>query len=299
MTARLTLSTGSLYGYPLPQILATAGALGLDGVEVMLDDIVLASGPAALAAAAKRAGTPVLSVHFAFLGCRSAADFHDAYEQAAGFAAELPDCEAVVVHTSVAASLHNADGHAYLQALRRSQQRLRRDGPRLSIENRGVGSVPPRSAYLDDLVNLRRLAEEWDFALTFDIGHAASWGLDITRGLESLGSRVDNIHLSNSHARGWPFTLPIMHSHLRDHQPLDAGVLPIDAFLAHLAGRRYAGLVTLELSPLALHLPLPWRARERLADSVRRCRAGLAVVEAQGRGARGEGRGEREVRSEG
>jgi sugar phosphate isomerase/epimerase len=299
MTARLTLSTGSLYGYPLPRVMATAAALGLDGVEVLLDDVALASGPAALAALAKGAGAPILSVHFAFMGCRTDADVYDAYEQAAAVASELPECEAAVVHTSIAPTLHGAAGHAYLQALRRSQQRLRRHGVRLSIENRGVGVAPARPAYLDDLVNLRRLAEEWDFGLTYDIGHAASWGLDITRALVSLGPRVHNIHLSNSRARGWPFSLPFVHSHLRDHQPLDAGDLPIVEFLAQLAVRRYAGLITLELSPLALHLPLPWRARERLADSVSRCRAALAVAEAEGRGVRGEGRGEREVRSEG
>jgi sugar phosphate isomerase/epimerase len=277
MGARVTLSTGSLYGYPLDRILATAAALDLDGVEVMLTDTLLADGPAALAALARRRQTPVLSVHFPFMGRHAEAEYNAAYEQAAAFAAELPDCEAVVVHTTLAGNLHGRRGQAYLQALRAAQARLGSRRARISIENRGVPTVPPRPAYLDDLLNLRRLAEEWEFGLTYDIGHAASWGLDIGLALEALGSRVGNVHLSNSHARGWARSLPFLHSHARDHQPLDAGILPIDDLLGRLAARRYGGLVTLEISPLALHLPWPWRAADRLADSAQRCRAGLAV----------------------
>jgi sugar phosphate isomerase/epimerase len=277
MRARVTLSTGSLFGYPLDRILAIAAALGLDGVEVLLTDALLAAGPDMLAARAARHGIPVLSVHFPFIGRRTEAEFHAAYEQTAAFAAALPACEAVVVHTTLATSLHGAQGIAYLQALRHAQQRLRGTRARVSIENRGVSVVPARPAYLDDLLNLRRLAEEWDFGLTYDIGHAASWGLDIGRALDALGPRVGTIHLSNSRARGWPLALPGLHSHLRDHQPLDSGLLPINDLLGKLALRRFAGLVTLELSPLALHWPRPWRARDRLADSVARCRAGLAA----------------------
>lgn len=278
MRARVTLSTGSLYGYPLDRILAIAAALGVDGVEVMLTDALLAAGPAALLARAERQRMPVLSVHFPFIGRRTEAECHTAYAQTAAFAAALPACEAVIVHTTLAASLHDAHGVAYLRALREAQHQLRGARARISIENRGVGVVPARPAYLDDLLNLRRLAEEWDFGLTYDVGHAASWGLEIGLALDALGPRVGTIHLSNSHARGWPFSLPGLHSHLRDHQPLDRGSLPVDDLLRKLATRRFAGLVTLELSPLALHLPLPWRTLDRLAGSVARCRAGLATT---------------------
>lgn len=290
MRVRVSLSTGSLYGYPLERAFRLAAGLGLDGVEVFLSDAILAAGPAALLEVAERAHAPVLSLHFPPLGRCGEAETLATYERTAEFAAGIPSCEAVVVHTSAAVSLHGKSGQTYLQALVCCQQRLRGTRASISVENRGVGVVPSRPAHLDDLVNLRRLAEEWDLGLTYDVGHAASWGVDVVRAYEILGQRVGNIHLSNSHARGWPASSPSLRAHLRDHQPLDAGVLPIDEFLGVLLARRYAGLVTLEISPVALHLPWPWRAAARLADSVDRCRAALTTVPRQ-RGSRERGSG--------
>jgi sugar phosphate isomerase/epimerase len=277
MSARVTLSTGSLYGYSLERIVAMAARLDVDGLEVLLTDDLVRTGPAALARLSQRYDLPVLSVHFPFMGRTSDQDVHDAYERTAAFATALPNCEAVVVHTSLATSVHSPAGQHYLQAVRRCYQTLRGSRAQLSIENRGVASVPPRPAYLDDLVNLRRLAEEWDLTLTYDIGHAASWGLEIVQGFETLGPRVNNIHLSNTHARPWFFSLPRIHSHLRDHQPVGSGILPIPALLHHLLTGGYRGLVTLEISPIALHLPLPWGVLDRLRDSVQRTRAGLTA----------------------
>lgn len=278
MSARVTLSTGSLYGFPLERSFATAAALGLDGVELLLTDRWLAAGPAAAAALSQRHAIPILSVHFPVLGRTDDADLHAAYERTAAYAAALPTCEAVVVHTPVVATLHGPAGQAYLRALRRCQERLRGARARVAIENRGVGQAPPRPGPLDDLAGLRRLVEEWDLALTYDVGHAASWGLDTVRALDTLGPRVVNIHLSDSRLRSWPWSAPGLRSHFRDHQPLGAGRLPIADLLGQVAARSYGGLVTLELSPLALHLPAPWRAGARLAESVARCRAGLAVA---------------------
>lgn len=278
MRVRVSLSTGSLFGYSLDRIFGVAAGLGLDGVEVMLTERQVTAGPAALQALIDRHGVPVLSLHFPPFGHRSLTDLLAAYERTAELAAALPTCEAVVIHTSLAPTMHDHVAQTYLQSLARCQRRLRGATARLTIENRGVTTIPARPAYLDDLVNLRRLAEEWDVGLTYDVGHAASWGLDIIRAWEALGPRVDNIHLSNSHARGWPASLPLLRGHLRDHQPLDAGVLPIDDFLQALATARNTDLLTLEISPIALHLPWPWQARARLAASVTRCRAALASM---------------------
>jgi sugar phosphate isomerase/epimerase len=277
MSARISLSTGSLMGYPLDRILAMAAGLGLDGVEVMLTDALLAAGPAPLLGLSERAALPILSVHFPIFGRRDEADRHAAYERTAAFAAALPSCEAVVVHTSLAPTLHAADGQAYLQALRRAQGTLRGTRVRLAVENRGVPSPPPRKLHLDDLTHLRHFVEEWDLALTYDVGHAADWGLDILQALETLGPRVRNIHLSDSRSPSWFNSSAPLHSHLRDHQPLGHGCLPLEALLRRLVAQPYDGLVTLELSPIALHLPWPWRMRERLAESVQRCRAALAA----------------------
>jgi sugar phosphate isomerase/epimerase len=276
MGVRISISTGSLYGASLDRTLAIVAASGADGVEVLLTEGMLAAGPGALLAAAERHGVRLLSVHFPILGRRDLSAELAAYERTAAFAAEVRQCEAVVVHTPVIASLHGAAGQEYLLTLQRLRERLGGSGARLAVENRGVGRPPARGAYLDSLERLRQLAEEWDLGLTFDIPHAASWGLDPVQALGVLGGRVCNVHLHNQRSRSWLLDLPGLRGHLRDHQPLAVGVLPLAVVVEALVARQYAGLLTLEFSPIGLHLHRPGRAGEALAEAVRTCRQWLA-----------------------
>lgn len=275
MPPRITLSTGSLFGYNLEHLFAMAQAMGFDGLEVLLTETILAEGPASLAELSDRIGLPVLSVHFPILGRNSDVDLHHAYERSAAFAADLPVCEAVVVHTPLAPTLHTPVGQAYVQSLRRAQALLDRARTVVAIENRGIGMLPAQRAHLDELGNLRLLAEEWELGLTYDIGHAVSWGFEPLHALATMGSRVCNVHLYDSRPSNPFLRLPFCHSHLRDHQPLGVGHLPIERFLHRLVATGYGGLITLEFSPIALHLPTPWGAAARIAESLAISRAAL------------------------
>lgn len=73
-------------------------------------------------------------------------------------------------------------------------------------------------------------------SIVFDTSHFAVAGIDLFEAWDALSERVVHLHVSDNLGNG------------RDsHAPIGAGVLPLEAFLAHVGASGYSGTITLEL----------------------------------------------------
>jgi sugar phosphate isomerase/epimerase len=116
---------------------------------------------------------------------------------------------------------------------------------------------------------LRRFADVNDLPLTLDTAHAATWPYDVLETYTLFRDRLVNVHLSDLRPLpGW-LDWPPLHSYIKHHQLPGAGVLPITELLDRMRYDGYHGLITLELSPIALKAWWPARARASLLSTVR------------------------------
>lgn len=72
--------------------------------------------------------------------------------------------------------------------------------------------------------------------VVFDTSHFAVAGVDLFEAWDALADRVVHLHVSDNLGGGKD-----------SHAPIGSGVLPLEAFLAHVGASGYAGTVTLEL----------------------------------------------------
>ncbi|MDP9406046.1 MAG: sugar phosphate isomerase/epimerase [Actinomycetota bacterium] len=73
-------------------------------------------------------------------------------------------------------------------------------------------------------------------AVVFDTSHFAVAGVDLFDAWAAVGDRVVHLHVSDNFGNGKD-----------SHAPLGSGILPLAAFLRHVAASGYAGTITLEL----------------------------------------------------
>lgn len=72
--------------------------------------------------------------------------------------------------------------------------------------------------------------------IVFDTSHFAVAGIDLFQAWDALRGRVAHLHVSDNYGTGKD-----------SHAPIGSGVLPLEAFLAHVGRSDYDGTVTLEL----------------------------------------------------
>lgn len=72
--------------------------------------------------------------------------------------------------------------------------------------------------------------------VVFDTSHFAVAGVDLFEAWAALADRVVHLHVSDNFGAGKD-----------SHAPIGSGVLPLEAFLAHVGASGYAGTITLEL----------------------------------------------------
>jgi sugar phosphate isomerase/epimerase len=233
----------------------------------MLTSSTLRRGATYYADLATNLEIPVRSVH-APLRWRSTTvqqEIDDARRSIA-FAAEIPTCDAVVVHLPHSHEQDRGRLRTWLEALRDIWEAEGRNDLQFSLENRpdNHDGTPPQP--LDDIDLLRRVASEWDFGITFDVAHAVSMGLDPIVSLRRNLAHVTNIHISDAANRS--FKGGLLNGLFRDHQLPGRGMLPITEIINMLARERYQGLVTIELNPLTLASWCPPLALRRMRHAV-------------------------------
>jgi len=260
---RISLSTASVYLYPLRQIFALAKHLGFEGLELALNPEVLLRGSDYVRRLSDEYGLPIFSLHPPMIPIPRWKHHHKLLPWMTSLAREL-DCQFIIIHAPKALTLTDGLGHQYLKAVEACVKELSTASPGLSVENQAVFQTTDRRYALGTPRNLRDFADEHDLILTLDTAHAASYPYDLLEAHQTFGSRLGNIHLSDFRsARSIPPWFN-MQSYFKHHQIPGDGDLPLQEFLQHLRTDSYAGLLTLEVSPFALEAWSPIRVKENL-----------------------------------
>lgn len=260
---RISLSTASLYLYPLRHVFALAKDLGFEGLELALSPEVLIRGSGYVRRLSQEYGLPIFTLHPPMIPIPRRREHHRLLPQMTVLARDL-GCRFIVIHAPKALNLTEQLGCQYKEAVEACVKELRSSSPKLSVENQAVFRATDRQYVLGAPSNLRRFADEYDLVLTLDTAHAASFPYDLGEAYQTFGSRLGNIHLSDFLA---DCSIPPwfnMHSYFKHHQIPGEGDLPLLEFLQHLRADSYAGLLTLEVSPFALQAWWPRRVRDNL-----------------------------------
>lgn len=262
---KLSLSTGSLYIYPLQTTFRLAREAGFDGVELVVGPEVLWRGGAEVRRLADDCGLTIFSLHpplFTLPGWRS---YRRVIRKLIALAQEI-ECPLIVLHPPNADSWEHPSSQAFLSALSMGQSRLAGTTIHLALEN-PTPSLRGRRL-LVDLEAYRNFARAHDLPLVLDTAHAGSLSHSLDRAYPLCDDRLANVHLSDVAASS-PFpNIFGLHTYFKRHQFPGEGVLPLADFLRHLLADGYCGPITLELSPVALRIWWPPAVRRRLQQAV-------------------------------
>ncbi len=280
---KLILSTGTFPGFSVESIFSLTREAGADGVELMLTPRSNHIDSDFVRQLEDRYDLPVRSVH-TVLRLRGASSDILARDivDSARVASRLSRCQSLVVHTPQVQSLHDPDARIWFDAVATAVDISERSGFVVAIENSGRGTAKTPTWAFDHPHRLLWLTEEWDLHITYDTAHAASRNWELLDTLRSFLPRVANIHLSDVADRQSRFGL--VNAMRRDHQIPGHGKLPLDDILLKLAQTHYDGLVTLELSPIAVHAWWRPTSVKLISEAVARCRSSLRQIHSpQGR----------------
>lgn len=269
---QVSLSTGSLYIYPLRWTFSLAKRAGFDGLELVIGPEVDWRGSAYIKKLSQEFQLPILTVHPPLYGYRGWDDINISHAPYMEKALRLTDevgARLMVLHTPRAEQAEVGVGKAFAQQVVASRSVVNGHGPRLGLENSAKFSGRDYNYILRALPELRAFADKHDLAMTLDTAHIGTFELDLLDSLQFFDGRVANIHLSDlKNVPHWMMNQPRLHSYYRQHQFPGTGTLPLRQLLPELKQRGYNGVVTYELSPLAVSALTPWRVEQKLRQAV-------------------------------
>jgi len=264
---KLSLSTGSLYPYPLRAVFRMARGAGFDGVEVGVNPEAIARGGQAVRQLAEAEGLSLFSVHPTVVPLPGWREQHGGLDRTIRLAQDA-GAQVVVAHTPWTETLDEGKGLAFCRKIEALQARLAGGGLRLAIENKAVYREAQRGYALTPLDRLRAFADRYDLGLVLDAVHAGSAGEDLIYARQTFGSRLVNVHLSDL-GGSRPFrSVRLLDKLLEQHRFPGVGDLPLAGLLAELQRSGYAGPITLEVGPVDLQAWWPPAARRRLAQAM-------------------------------
>lgn len=260
---RLSVSTGSLYFYPLRWTFAKVKQAGFEGVELAVNWEVACRGSSYVRELIDRFQLPVNTIHPPLLPVPGW-DHDEATLLRLIDLAETVGASAVVWHTPRTEELRTKVGEDFLHALESARRRLGGSPVQITLENPAIYTAQGWEYALARNEALRRFADTHELDLTFDTVHAGGSGQGVLESYETFNGRIANIHLSD--LRRLPRSLPFsrLRMHLEHHQMPGTGLLPLTHFLRCLKRDGYQGLVTLEVNPLAAGIWWPPAATRRL-----------------------------------
>jgi len=262
---KLSLSTGSLYIYPLRSAFHLAREAGFDGVELVVGPEVLWRGGSEVRRLADDYGLMIFSLHPPLFSMPGWREYGTVMPKLIALAKEL-GTGLIVLHPPSASDGKHPHSQAFLDAVDTGQRALAGTPIRLALEN------PARLArsrrLLTDPEALRGFAQAHDLPLVLDTAHAGSLGHPLEQAYEFYDGRLVNVHLSDV-VDSFPIPDILgLHTYFRRHQVPGEGRLPLAELLHRLAADGYQGPVTLELSPIVLRIWWPPRVRRRLREVV-------------------------------
>ncbi len=272
----LLLSTASLYFASLAGGFRTIAAAGLDGVELSITPANAWTGPERIHYQAQAAGLVVASVHPPTVPLPGWSRSVDTMRRAAELARALPGCRIVVLHTPAALRENERRMRRFRRTLEALQEALSGSGIDVALENRNRRPDEPL-ALLDDPAALLHLARAVGCGIVLDTAHASTLPMPLLETYHVVRERLVNIHLSDIASAGWWDRFSYPRSILSHHRPPGTGRLPLRPLLADLGRSGYRGLITLELSPMALRFWNRPHVLQVLQQSRRYCQEGLTA----------------------
>ena len=268
----VSLSTGSLYLYPLRWTFSLAKRAGFDGVELVIGPEVDWRGAGYIQNLSREFQLPVLTVHPPLYGYGKWRDINITYApymQQAVALTQAVGARVMVVHPPRASDYARGIGKKFVEQVVAARNSINGSGPQLGLENGAKFNGRDDKYILRALPELRDFADKHDFAMTLDTAHIGTFDLDLLSSLEFFDGRVANVHLSDLRdVPHWLMNQPRLHSYYRQHQFPGTGTLPLKQLLRELKRRGFDGTITYELSPLAIDALTPWRVERKLKEAV-------------------------------
>ncbi|MFN2244868.1 MAG: sugar phosphate isomerase/epimerase family protein [Anaerolineae bacterium] len=261
---KFSLSTGTLYPYPLRTVFCWARQAGFDGVELVINPEAIARGGQAVRRLAQAEGIEILSAHPTVVPLPGWRERDGGMARTIGLAQEA-GIGLVIMHTPRSASLEEGEGLVFRQRIEGWQDQLAGSGLRLAVENKGIRAEAQWHYALTPLDRLQAFAAQYDLGLVLDTAHAGTAGEDLNQARRLFGSRLVNVHLSDLGGHVPLASLPLVHRFFGEHRFPGMGDLALASLLEDLGGSGYAGLVTLEVNPWSVRAWWPPAVRRYLA----------------------------------
>ena len=264
---KFSLSTGSLYIYPLRTVFGWARATGFDAVELVINPEAIARGGEAVRRMAAEEGVEILTVHPTVVPLPGWRERSGGMDPTISLAQET-GAGVVIMHTPRSERLDEDEGLAFRRRVESWQPRLRESGLRLAVENKAVRTATDLGYALTAPERLRSFADQHDLGLVLDTAHAGTAGEDLLRVRRLFDGRLVNVHLSDMGGQMSRLPLPRLRAAVGEHRFPGAGDLLLGDLLQSLAFDRYGGPVTLEVNPFALRFWWPPAVRRQLARAL-------------------------------
>lgn len=270
---RISLSTASLLHFSLSTTLSLVKEVGFDGVELAIGPEQAIGGIASVRRLADSFQLPILSVHQPMMRLPGWGDKADIILKSIDWANEL-DCEVITFHPPGSPDGKDESWTRFVSAIEKGKSRSR-DKLKITIENRVYlpGTSYGKRFYLDEHNELLECAASLGVAVTFDTSHAWVTDGDIIEPYRRFRGLLANVHFSDVNTRNLPPFLILLHTLITQHQLPGTGVLPLRELLGEMANDGYEGLVTLEISPVALKAWSRGSAKRNLATALNFCNA--------------------------
>jgi sugar phosphate isomerase/epimerase len=261
---KFSVSTGTLYPYPLRLVFRWARQAGFDGVELVINPEAAARGGQAVRRLAQAEDIEILSAHPTVVPFPGWRERDGGMARTIGLAQEA-GIDLVALHTPRSSSLDEGAGLIFRQRIERWQGRLSGSGPQLAVENKAIRAKADRHYALTPLDRLQAFAERYDLGLVLDTAHAGTAGEDLKEARRLFGSRLVNVHLSDLGGRLPMASFPLVYRLFGEHRFPGTGDLALSSLLEDLGSSDYAGLVTLEVNPWSVRAWWPPAVRRYLA----------------------------------
>ena len=264
---KLSLSTGTLYIYPLQTVFRWAQEAGFDGVELVINPEAILRGGQTIRHLAKAQGVEIFSVHPSVIPLPGWRERRDGPASTIRLALDA-GAGLVILHTPRSESLDEGEGLTFRQQIEAWQGPLAGTGLRLAVENKAVRAPADTRYVLSPLDRLRDFADRYNLGLVLDTTHAATAGEDLLRARQVFNSRLVNVHLSDTGGSIPLSAFSPARILFGQHRFPATGDLALPALLADLHNNGYTGPITLEVNPWAAHGWWPPAARRRLGQAV-------------------------------
>jgi sugar phosphate isomerase/epimerase len=233
----LSLSTGSLFTFPLPRVFEMAAESGFDGIELIINQDFQRVNPVKLVRSLQNIA-PIHSIHAPFMELDGWGGAIESLKHSVTLAAE---CNIPLVNFHPPSWMGSEIVFwRWLYSVHDFQKEVGLDGKvTVTLENMPwVGKWKINPNILSNTQRMVDFIKDHNLFMTFDCTHMGSGKTNFINDFFICydSGRIRNIHFSD-------------YGHGREHLLPGHGILPLTRFLNHLRNTLYQSTITLELDP--------------------------------------------------